>query len=40
MLHPITIRNTIDTLIATTAIENGLIQDFDNMAKVVALDKE
>lgn len=41
----ITIRSTIDTLIATTAMENGLIllcsdRDFDNMAKVVDLDIE
>lgn len=41
----ITIRSTIDTLIATTATENGLIllcsdKDFDNMVKVVDLDIE
>ncbi len=41
----ITIRSTIDTLIATTAMENGLIllcndKDFDNMATVVPLDIE
>jgi len=41
----ITIRSTIDTLIATTAMENGLIllcsdKDFDNMAKVVDLNLE
>ncbi len=41
----ITIRSTIDTLIATTAIENGLIllcsdKDFNNMTQVVALNIE
>ena len=41
----ITIRSTIDALIATTAIENGLIllcsdKDFDNMTKVIELDIE
>jgi len=41
----ITIRSTIDTLIATTAMENGLIllcsdRDFDNMTKVVNLEIE
>jgi len=41
----ITIRSTIDTLIATTAMENGLIllcsdKDFDNMAKIVDLNIE
>ena len=41
----ITIRSTIDTLIATTAIKNNLIllhsdKDFDNMAGVVGLRVE
>jgi len=41
----ITIRSTIDTLIATTAIENNLIllhsdRDFDNMAEVVGFRVE
>lgn len=41
----ITLRGTIDTLIATTAIENGLIllcndKDFEHMTKVVDLEIE
>ena len=41
----ITIRSTIDTLIATTAIENGLIllssdRDFKQMTKVIDLELE
>ena len=41
----ITIRNTIDTLIATTALENGLIllssdRDFEYMTQVIDLDIE